>query len=106
MNNLELSAHQRKPENTPGAFDDPWYKRFKSVGAFQDYDYLTGKEEIRSEQKRKFLAGEVENPALDYPELENFDFDQKEQRLLLLKKDILAQEGNDVLEATLSLANK
>jgi len=97
MNKFELSAHRSKPENVPGALDDLWYKPFKSIGAFQDYEYLTGKKELRDEQKRKFLTGEVENPTLDYPELENFNFDQKEQRLLLLKKEILVQEQNDTL---------
>ncbi|MCX6766914.1 MAG: DUF1704 domain-containing protein [Candidatus Moranbacteria bacterium] len=92
-----LSAHRQKPENIPGAFDDLWYKSFKSVGAFQDYEYLTSKKDFREDQKNKFLSGEIENPTLDYPELENFDFDQREQRLLLLKKDILAQEQNDTL---------
>jgi hypothetical protein len=98
MNKFELSTHRQKPENIPGAFDDLWYKRFKSIGAFQDYEYLTGKKEYRDEQKRKFLSGEVEDPHLDYPELDKFDFDQKESRLLLLKKDILAQEQNEVLK--------
>lgn len=96
MNKFETLSHREKPENIPGALDDMWYKRFKSAGAFQDYEYLTGKKEAREEQKRKFLAGEVENPALDYPELENFDFDQKEQRLLLLKKEILEQEKGHI----------
>lgn len=98
MNKLEhLSIHRQKTENIPGALDDLWYKSFKSVGAFQDYEYLTGKEKHREEQKNKFLADEIRNPTLDYPELENFDFNQKEQRLLLLKKDILAQEKNNTL---------
>ncbi|MDD5489080.1 MAG: DUF1704 domain-containing protein [Candidatus Moranbacteria bacterium] len=59
-----------------------------------DFEYLSGKKEIRSEQKNKFLSGEIENPSLDLPDLENFGFDQKEQRLLLLKRDILSQEKN------------
>jgi hypothetical protein len=44
------------------------------------------------------LANEIENPSLDYPELENFDFDQREQGLLQLKKDILMQEQNSILK--------
>ncbi|MFA5926110.1 MAG: tyrosine/phenylalanine carboxypeptidase domain-containing protein [Parcubacteria group bacterium] len=92
MNKFEVLSHREKPENIPGALDDLWYKRFKSVGAFQDFEYLTGKKEIREEQKKGFFAGEIENPTLDYPELDNFDYDQKEQRLLLLKKEILSQE--------------
>jgi len=94
MNKFEQLSHREKPENIPGAFDDLWYKRFKSVGAFMDFEYLSGDKNRRDDQKQNFLSGETENPILDYPDLENFDFDQKEQRLLLLKKDILEQEKN------------
>ena len=35
--------------------DDEWYERFREVGAFQDFEYLTGNKEFREDQKNKFL---------------------------------------------------
>ena len=105
MNKFETLAHREKPENIPGAFDDMWYKRFKSVGAFMDFEYLSGKKEIRSQQKNKFLSGEIEHPSLDFPDLGNFDFDQKEQRLLLLRGNILSQEKNLAVRESIALVS-
>ena len=74
--------------------DDKWYEKFEKLGAFQDYEYLSGNKEIRNIEKQKFLTGEVENPTLDYPELEKFDFAEKEKGLLELKNTIIENEPN------------
>lgn len=83
------------PETT---LDDRWYNRFKEVGAFEDYEFLGGDKKKREEQQRKFLTGETENPKLDYPKLETFDFNGRESALLQLKKDVLAEEPNDIVK--------
>jgi hypothetical protein len=98
MSKFEVLGHRERPENIPGALDDLWYKRFKRVGAFMDFEYLSGDKDHRNEQKNKFLSGEAENPDLDYPDLENFDFDDKEGWLLALKKEVIAREKNEVVE--------
>jgi len=84
-------------ENKSEVLDDKWYDRFKEAGAFQDFEYLTGDKKYREEQKDKFLKGEIENPTLDYPELEKFDFAGKEQKLLELKRNILDNEKNEIV---------
>ena len=61
------------------ALDNKWYERFKSGGAFHAYEYFTGDKEIRQQQKNDFLSEKSENPELDYPVLENFDFEGKEK---------------------------
>lgn len=53
MNKFETLSHREKPENIPGALDDLWYKKFKSIGAFQDFEYLTGKREILATSKKE-----------------------------------------------------
>lgn len=78
--------------------DSPWYERFKAVGAFQDFELLTGEKDFREKQKRVFLAGEIENPELDYPELETFNLEKREEMLQTLKKTILDNEPNEVLK--------
>ena len=78
--------------------DDPWYERFRDAAAFQDYELLEGEKGQREEQKRAFLAGEIENPALGYPRLETFTSDKREKILLDLKKTIVENETNDVLK--------
>jgi hypothetical protein len=67
-------------EKTPGStveqLDAQWFSRLRDE-IFEDYEKLSGNGAYREEQKRAFLAGEIEVPVLDYPELENFDFDRK-----------------------------
>lgn len=77
--------------------DSRWYRRFEAVN-FEDYEKLTGNKESRQEQMDKFLSGEVENPALDFPELKSFDIDEREQTLLSLKEDILSLERNEAVK--------
>lgn len=77
--------------------DSRWYSRFEEL-VFEDYEKLTGNKEIREAEKTKFLSGESENPVLDYPELENFNLDEREQALLSLKEDILEMEQNQAVK--------
>jgi len=74
--------------------DTQWQRRFEQAGSFQAYEYLDEEKADREEQKRQFLAEEIENPTLDYPNLNPEDLDKKEQALLVLKKDVLATEFN------------
>lgn len=84
-------------DSSKESFDDLWYYRFREIGSFQDFEYLTGDGRYREDQKNSFLAGEIDNPTLDYPELESFDFAGREQKLLELKKEILENEKNEVV---------
>lgn len=77
--------------------DARWYGRFEAVN-FEDYEKLTGNKEAREKTKSDFLSGEIENPALDYPELESFDLDEREAELLSLKEDILELEQNEAVK--------
>jgi len=79
-------------------YDQPWYERFKEAGSFEAYDYLSGDKSKREVEKRKFLAGEVENPTLDYPNLIAEDWKQREGKLLLLKHDVIDQESNETVK--------
>lgn len=93
---IENPSFQFSPKKE--ASDSAWYSRFEKIGSFLDTDYLTGEKKYRAEQKQKFIAGEIENPDLDYPELDNFDFIGKENGLLELKKDILQSEPNETIK--------
>ncbi len=77
--------------------DDKWYERFENVGSFSDYSYLNGEKNFRENQKNKFISGEIENPSLDYPDLETFNFDERESALLQLKNEIIKEEKNEVV---------
>lgn len=77
--------------------DGRWYGRFEAVN-FEDYEKLTGSKEVREKTKSDFLRGELENPSLDYPELESFDLDQREAELLSLKEDVLELEQNEAVK--------
>lgn len=79
------------------SLDTRWYTRFETLGSFQDYEQLTGEGDNRENQKKKLIAGEIENPTLDYPELEKFNFEEIEAGLINLKRDILNSENNPVV---------
>jgi hypothetical protein len=80
------------------SLDDVWYEKFKEVGAFADFEYLSGNKNIREVEKQKFLKNEVENPELDYPGLEKFNFEDREKRLLELKDEIIKNETNSIIK--------
>lgn len=83
--------------HSPEKLDSRWYKRFEDI-AFEDYEKLSGSKDVREVEKSKFLAHEVENPSLDYPELQSFDLDDREEALLSLKDDVLELEQNEAVK--------
>ena len=80
------------------ALDKEWYRRFVEEGSFQAYEYLDGDKAFRDEEKRKFLAGETENPTLDYPKIDREQLGAREEALLSLKKDVLARESDPTVK--------
>lgn len=80
----------------PGVLDRQWFERLREL-TFSDFELLDGDGEVREASKQQFLAGEIDNPRLDYPKLERFDFAGRESALLELKTDILEQEANEVV---------
>lgn len=91
---------EKPPETKPDkeALDEKWYSQFEKIGSFQAYEYLDGDKKKREEEKRVFLAGEKENPELDYPLLSLDDIANREADLLRLKESILNEEGNEVVK--------
>jgi hypothetical protein len=79
------------------SLDEKWYKKFEKFGSFQVYEYLVGDKQYREEQKREFINGEIENPVLDYPKIDQEKLARDEKELLGLKKDILEKEENEVI---------
>ena len=94
----EAFESERSPQVEVEPLDAELFERFKEL-YFEDYEYLSGDATHRKEQKEAFVNGEIENPALDYPKLEDFDFEGREQALLELKADALAHENEVVAEA-------
>jgi hypothetical protein len=78
--------------------DDAWFEEYQKNALFGEISLLNGSAEYRKQQKEEFLSGKVENPTLDYPKLEVFDFNQKEQTLLDLKKKVLTEEKNPLIK--------
>ena len=80
------------------ALDSRWYPRLVQFGSFEAFAYLEGEKGYRAEQKNLFLAGLSDNPVLDYPKLNTEVLNIKEQGLLSLKQDVLAQEGHETVK--------
>lgn len=87
--NLESQKNQ-----TEKPVDEKWFDRLHEA-FFEDYEKLSGNKENRELEKESFINGVTENPTLDYPELLDFNMDQREEALLLLKEDILLDEETD-----------
>lgn len=103
FNPEELSEKDKKmmgqPEEKP-ALDEKWYPRLQEFGSFDSFIYYRGDETYRSQQKEKFLSGEIENPSFDYPLITDEELNKKEEGLLELKKDVLEQEKEEALKQT------
>ncbi len=80
----------------PETLDARWFKRFEAL-SFEDYEKLSGSKLVREQEKTSFLSSEKINPDLDYPELETFDIEAREEQLLSLKEDILELEPNEAV---------
>ncbi len=82
----------------PEAIDTHYFEKFTKdgLGSFESYWYLGGDLREREKQKNLFLDDAIRNPTLDYPYLDDFDFDGKKERLRNLQGEIQA-EGNDIL---------
>jgi hypothetical protein len=94
---MNFEAYQNKQETKKEALDDDWGRRIVELGSFNDFEYLEGDKNSREQEKAAFLRGDVTEPNLDYPKLQDFDFQQKEAGLLKLKSDVLALEKDAVV---------
>jgi len=83
---------------TQKAIDEEYFEKFTDggLGSFESYSYLGGDIDFREKQKDLFLKKEVRNPTLDYPFLNEFDFEGKKEKLRTLQQEIQA-DGNDIL---------
>lgn len=97
MPNSPELAHLQTP---PKAYDEHLYDAFAETASFQAYEYLNGAVANRSEQKNLFLAGDIQNPILDYPDLDLEKLGQTEASLLYQKQSLLANEHNAVIKQT------
>ena len=94
---LNLTEETNKnPEN----YDELIYSQFSEIGKFEAYEHFNGDKEYRAEQKRQFLTGEIDNPTLDYPNLDLEKVSRFETELVVLKKQILDSEQNEVVKQT------
>ncbi|MDD2766877.1 MAG: DUF1704 domain-containing protein [Candidatus Moranbacteria bacterium] len=87
-----------KPKPKEEALDTQWYSQFEKIGSFQAYEYFDGDKQTREREKQTFLAGEKENPELDYPLLNLENIASREGDLLRLKELILNEEENEVVK--------
>ncbi len=93
-----MSAPERMSEEKL-ALDHQWYTRYEALAAKQAYELLGGNKEWRERQKADFLAGKIDNPSLDYPDINPQELVEKIDQLLALKEEILANERNDTVRA-------
>lgn len=91
---------QTENENRNIAYDEHLYEPFLHAASLQAYEYLSGDNKHRSEQKRQFIAGEINNPELDYPDIDIESIENTEIELLSMKREILSNEQNEVIKQT------
>lgn len=99
-------SEQLQPEQFFGTeitkIDEKWFARFRQLFEIneEDIELFKGDPVFREQQKQMFLNGEIENPGLDYPKIDDKKLTEEEQGLLALKTEILESETNEVLKQT------
>ncbi len=84
-------------KNEKPALDEHLYAAFMEAGSLQSYEYLDGDKEFRDNQKRKFMAGEIQNPSLDYPKINISELEDAESVLVSLKANVISTEKNELV---------
>jgi hypothetical protein len=93
-----LSSEEQS--SVPKVYDEQLYESFKQIGSFEAYEYLSGNSDYRKELKRQFISGEIQNPQLDYPDINLDALENTEDKLLAMKKQLLLNEQNEVVKQT------
>ncbi len=101
----ELGRGYVPPEAQREILDANWYDRFEKIGSFEGYtSFEIKKEEYPEafarfeEQKKKFISGEIQDPVLEYPKLDQEELVAREKSLLELKNEIINLEENEVVK--------
>lgn len=91
------------PEAKPEPYDKEWFDELQRVGGdsgiYSSLDPID-KGVHRSQEREKFETGKIENPVLDYPKLKQEELQQRESRLVDLKKKIIDKDclGDEKME--------
>lgn len=78
--------------------DAVWFKKFIDIEQFSYTDLLILDSKLKQEQKELFLNNEIENPQFTYHLLENFNFEERRQRLSDLSREITKNESNQFIK--------
>jgi hypothetical protein len=87
MNELEPTFEQNYQGRSEN-LDRQWFEDFSENGKIEPPLLLSGEKQHRDQQKEFFLSGKINNPVLDYPELDLKDLAEKEDNLRELKKKV------------------
>jgi len=87
----------KRPEQSI-VYDEHFYGSFSEVAAFEANEFFDGDENYRKQQKKQFIAGEIQNPHLDLPSINIEEINNIEASLLAQKTDLLNNEQNEVIK--------
>ncbi len=88
------------PEQRPeqgAAWDERWSQKFEELGIFTVLPSFEGDPVHRQDLKGKFLAGEIDNPEFDYPNVGLEQLATREKLWLQLKQEIKSHESVDAV---------
>lgn len=77
---------------TAEQLDSYWYERLMEIVPEGPTEGFAGDPEFRAKQKERFINGEIENPRLDLPKLNQADLDNQETLLVAFKNELLGTE--------------
>ena len=94
-----MSPETTRQFEQPQTLEDLWYS--SRASHLQVYEKLTGVAGYRDEQQKKFMAGEIDNPVLDAPNLTQTDMDSYNSELwgLYARVDMYTNEPSPEREA-------
>lgn len=76
------------------AYDERWNEEFDALGTFPIQNYLRYDTDNVTEEKERFLRGDVRNPTFSYPLAEKVDVKKIEDELIGLREKIENEESN------------
>ncbi len=95
LSNTPPNKHEREGRE---ALDEELFSKLEKA-YFEDYELLGGDAIRREEERKRLERGEIEQPVLHYPKLQEFDFVDHENQLLVLKDEAAKHKVVEVGQA-------
>ncbi len=96
--NYEVPTTENLTNNKSEALDERWHKRAYELMTFDDHTYFEGDKNEWENQKRDFMNEKIRNPLLQCTKINQFNIEDREEKLLQFKKEVISEENNEIIQ--------